>query len=107
MPERFQYRRGQPKPNDRSKFVTRASRWGNPHKIGECPRCKVVHDRDAAVAAFKADLFAGYWSPDGYHLITVDLVREQLAGYDLGCSCPVGETCHGDVLLEVIQGGRP
>lgn len=97
---RFEYHRGQVLPHDKAKVVTRASRWGNPHPIGECDRCGVTHDRDGAVAAFKVELMFGYQNLRG-HWITVAKVREHLAGYDLGCACPVGVACHGDVLLEV------
>lgn len=37
-------------------------------------------------------------------MVTVDLVREQLAGRDLACWCHPGDPCHVDVLLEVANG---
>lgn len=36
-------------------------------------------------------------------LITVDVVRAELAGKHLACNCAPGQLCHGDVLLEVAN----
>jgi hypothetical protein len=65
----------------------------------------VTHDRDGAIAAYRADLLAGYRSVKGTVWITVDLVRRALAGKDLLCICPLDLSCHADVLLEVANGG--
>jgi hypothetical protein len=36
-------------------------------------------------------------------VITVDDVRRELAGRDLGCWCGVDDICHGDVLMEIAN----
>lgn len=38
--------------------------------------------------------------------MTVEEVREELAGKDLVCWCPVYQACHADVLLEIANGGE-
>lgn len=61
--------------------VTRATRWGNPHRV-------VNDDRAAAVEAFKQ------WLPGS----GLDLTP--LRGRNLACFCPPDEPCHADVLLD-------
>lgn len=39
--------------------------------------------------------------------VTMDDVRRELAGKDLACWCPLGEPCHGDVLLEIANREMP
>lgn len=39
--------------------------------------------------------------------VTVDLIRERLAGRTLMCWCAEGEPCHGDVLLKVANSTGP
>jgi hypothetical protein len=36
-------------------------------------------------------------------VITVDVVRDELRGFNLSCYCAVGQLCHADVLLEVAN----
>lgn len=33
-------------------------------------------------------------------------IRAELAGRDLACWCPLDQPCHGDVLLELANGGE-
>lgn len=70
--------------------VTRASRWGNPHKVAEVGRTE-------AVRLFEEDLLAGRLR------ISVEDVRRHLAGRPLGCTCRLDEACHADVLLRVAN----
>jgi hypothetical protein len=35
------------------------------------------------------------------------VVRDELAGKDLACWCPLDQPCHADVLLEMANGDRP
>ena len=35
--------------------------------------------------------------------VTVDDVRQELAGHDLACWCPLDQPCHADVLLELAN----
>ena len=80
--------------------VARPGRWGNPFPVGKLgPQGEVVPDRDAAVGFFRDMLSnpemrtaAGY--PD-------DL--SPLRGKNLACWCPLGESCHADVLIEIAN----
>ena len=69
--------------------VTRPTRWGNPHPLSL--------GRDEAVRRYRDDLLAGRLA------VTVEDVKRELRGRDVGCSCPLTEPCHGDVLLEVAN----
>lgn len=70
--------------------VTRASRWGNPHKVAEVGRAE-------AVRLFENDLLVGRLR------ISVADVRDHLAGRPLGCTCRLDEECHADVLLRIAN----
>jgi hypothetical protein len=79
-PKRFQvtsYRTPNP-PN--GKRVIRRSRWGNPTPIEEAGSAA------AAVPRFREHL--------AEHPELVALGRRELRGFDLGCTCPLGEPCH-------------
>jgi hypothetical protein len=101
MPQqRFQvtnFRMSNP-PNGRR--VMRPGRWGNPFRVG-------VEATDAAEAVA---LFREYLQQ---HPELVALARRELAGFDLGCTCPLDQPCHADVWLEVLglpaadTGARP
>jgi hypothetical protein len=69
--------------------VTRPSRWGNPFRVG-------IEAADAAeaVAMFRDHLHR--------HPELVEQARRELAGFDLGCTCPLDQPCHADVWLEVL-----
>jgi hypothetical protein len=53
--------------------------------------------RAEAVRRYRDDLFAGRLG------ITIEDARRELRGRDLACYCPLDETCHADVLLEVAN----
>ena len=69
--------------------VTRPSRWGNPFRVG-------IEAADAAqaVTMFREHLHR--------HPELVEKARRELAGFDLGCTCPLDQPCHADVWLEVL-----
>lgn len=79
----------QPKPPN-GKRVTRPSRWGNPFRVG-----KEAANADEAVALFRDYL--------QQHPALVELAKRELAGFDLGCTCPLDQPCHADVWLEVVN----
>ena len=83
--------------------VARPTRWGNPHPMGRsCPACGgAVHGtRRTCVDLYRRDLLA---DPD-----RLARARLELAGRDLACWCPIGEPCHGDALLQLVNdGGAP
>ncbi len=56
--------------------------YGNSHPIGLCPVCQVVHDRAAAIAAFKRD----FWERVNADPVFRRLVQG-LRGKRLGCFC--------------------
>lgn len=89
MPMRFQVTsRLMPNPPN-GKRVMRPSRWGNPFTI------EAVGSAAAAVASFRQNL--------ADHPELVELGRRELRGFDLGCTCPLGEPCHADVWLEIAN----
>lgn len=69
-------------------YIGRPGPWGNPWSIEE-------HGRDQAVELFRQYL-AG-------NARLMEQVRQQLAGRDLMCWCPLDEACHGDVLLQAAN----
>lgn len=78
--------------------VARPSRWGNPYVVGEGT------SPTEAVELFEAALVAGELD------VTVRQVRDELAGVDLMCWCPLVDErgrrvpCHADVLLAIANG---
>jgi hypothetical protein len=86
-------------------YVGRPTRWGNPFKVGDpIPEPwsltatyagRVVEDRRMAV-----DLFESYAEVTPFY---AELVRDELAGHDLACFCPLDEPCHADVLLRIAN----
>lgn len=74
----------------------RASRYANPHRVGACRRCGVMHDRAGAVGAYARDVTA---DPE-----LTAAIRSELAGRDLACWCRIdGLPCHADVLIAVAN----
>lgn len=67
------------------------SRYANPHKVGTCRACGLVHDQADAVAAYGRHLDE---SPD-----LIVAARTELVGQNLACWCGLDLPCHGDVLL--------
>ena len=86
MAERVQLRRtkGWRKPEG-AVVVTRATKWGNPFKVG------VDGTLEECVEKFRQ------W------LQTSGLNPRELRGKDLACFCPLDGPCHADVLLEAAN----
>ncbi len=91
-----------------AKRITRPGRWGNPFTIDATAR-RYGLDRDAAQA--KAVALCGEWllgtidaslSPGPPP--SRDLIRAELAGYNLACWCKAGTPCHADHLLVIANG---
>jgi hypothetical protein len=107
-PVRFQLsrRRGYRKPEG-CVVCTRASRWGNPYKLTDFhPLMSEPARRAMAIDCFQR-LLAGQIE-NGIHRLkfTVEDVRRELAGKDLGCFCALSAECHVDTLLRVAAGGE-
>lgn len=82
--------------------VARPGRWGNPYRV--------VNDCQAgglgpavAVAMFEKDLRAGRLVNGRGQVLTVEMVRAELAGRDLACWCKLDQPCHADVLVDVAN----
>lgn len=115
MPERIQRRRAKGwRMPDGAIYVGRGSRWGNPwvvhvHTVG-CGPCLMLCPVD--IAEDRADAARKYAHAVLYPLAgqtpvpTPDEIRDELAGHDLACWCPLDQPCHADVLLEIANGER-
>ncbi len=73
-----------------AKAVARPSLWSNRFRIGE------YGNRHQCVHAFRMQMKE-----------YADVVREQLAGFNLACWCRPGDECHADVLLEIANAALP
>jgi hypothetical protein len=103
MPRRIQRKRTRDwvKPEG-VRVVDRTTIFGNAYKVGE----PGVPDRTTATRLYERDLLAG--NLRGYRrpnvVITVEMVRDELRGFDLACFCELdGEPCHADVLLAIAN----
>ena len=103
MPRRIQRKRtrGWVKPEG-VRTVDRTTIFGNPYKVGE----PGVPDQATAVRLYERDLLAG--NLRGYRrpnvVITVEIVKDELRGFDLACFCELdGGPCHADVLLTIAN----
>src|SRR5262245_56540203 len=93
MPQRIQLKRvkGWRMPPNTVK-VDRATRWGNPFKIGtKSANGTVIHD---AKQAFR--LYVEFARRNRKLAIAA---RQELRGKNLACWCKPGNPCHADVLL--------
>ena len=61
----------------------------------------------AIVSMYRDDLLAGTLSHDGGFPLSAADVRQELAGRDLACWCPLDQPCHADVLLEIANPEDP
>lgn len=96
-------------------YVGRPTKWGNPWLIRpsieptEHEGRKVYHlvHGHSFGLYFRED--AAYWAARRYMIEMQDALRyaarEELAGKDLACWCPLNLPCHADVLLEIANGG--
>ena len=67
---------------------------------GEWHHSVRIEDRATAVAEYRRALELGHSAfPYGFE----DRVREELAGRNLACWCPLDQPCHADVLLELAN----
>lgn len=86
---------GRPLPAQ-TKLVTRGSRYGNPF-----PAQGTKSSEANAIAVEKYR----QWLRE--HPERVADIRENLAGWNVACACPLDWPCHADVLLRVAAGGDP
>lgn len=111
MPTRIQRRRtkGWRKPEG-AKSVTRGSAWGNSWRVGSTG-WRVLPggwvDRTPHPPLTRAEAVESYINAHTHDVEFLRQIREELAGLDLMCWCPIGEPCHADWLLEVANSPRP
>lgn len=104
-------------------YVGRPTRWGNPFRV---TRSSAYHglagswfvldehgttyhpeeNTQRAARQRAVDLFAHALSEGGDAGISLQRIRDELAGHDLVCWCPSAEPCHADVLL-TLANDRP
>jgi len=60
--------------------------------------------REEIVLCYRAYVTGGSWPGEWKRHSLVDSIREELAGKDLACWCPLDKPCHADVLLELANG---
>ena len=89
-------------------YVGRPGRWGNHYKVCEgcTPGQSVALYRDwiERCASGRTEP----WMQDGlsvWNRYVKTYIRDELAGRDLVCWCPLDQPCHADVLLELANGG--
>ena len=81
------------------KYVGRPTEWGNPFRVGELSphNFKVKMDADHCVQVYEQFL-------EGIkELRLLDEFLKPLKGYNLSCWCKIGEPCHVDVLLKLLN----
>ena len=74
------------------------SEYGNPHVVGWCQACGLLHTRDEAIEAFRAEVVFRYCSDINYRAQV-----ERLRGMHLVCFC-APERCHAEVYVELLEG---
>ena len=73
--------------------------FGNLHFVrGICPICKIEHNRDQAIAAFKKDFYRRIMCDSEYLKRVIEL-----KGKKLGCFCKPAYACHGDIIAEFVN----
>lgn len=92
-PKRIQMSRQRPwrADNPRAVIVSRPSHWGNPYPVAH-------FGREGAITRYRADL-----ANSTLGVAVYSRIREELAGRDLACWCPLDQPCHADVLLEIAN----
>lgn len=68
-------------------YVGRPTKWGNPISVKD-------HGRERAIYLYR-ELITG-------RMLAGMLDLEELRGNDLACWCKLDETCHADVLIEML-----
>src|SRR4051794_5159168 len=77
-----------------ARLVTRPGRFGNRVSL---PAARTREAHAEAAAAYLA------WATAEDQAEFRSLVRAELCGLDLACSCPEGWPCHADVLLRIAN----
>jgi len=83
-----------PKVKGQSQYVGRPTKFGNAHPIGFCKICKIPHNREEAIEAFRKDFES---NPELQRQ-----AKAELKGLHLICWC-APKACHADILLEFVN----
>ena len=78
-------------------YCGRPTMWGNNWRIGGWSN---QLGRNVATVEEAVELYRTLMWPDPHHRAWV---RENLAGHDLACWCPLDAPCHVDWLLEIAN----
>lgn len=123
MPKRIQMSRQRPwrADNPDAVIVARPSKWGNPISLGDVgAQYPSLNDRQVATMvvrdfealARRGSMYLPNWrflggsrGPVTWTYPSLDEIHSELAGRDLACWCELDMPCHGDVLLELANGG--
>lgn len=81
---------------DGAVYVGRPTVWGNSFRVG------IDGSAEQCVARYRNRILENIWSVPNKARI-----KEELAGKDLACWCPLDKPCHADVLLEIANAGSP
>lgn len=106
-------------------YVGRPGRWGNPIRPVHCDRRRhddgmqefssphwhlLIDDLDISAMRWATKAEAAEWAVKAFRLRVMnpdlydqDEIREELAGHDLACWCPLGSPCHADTLLAIAN----
>jgi hypothetical protein len=80
-----------------SKSVARPHKWGNPYKVKD-------YGLERAIALFRDGILGKDLSSEkGRELARKGKDLSELRGKNLGCNCPLDQSCHADVLLELAN----
>ena len=88
-------------------YVGRPTQWGNYWQIGniftDLDGCTKAMSAEECVKRFKADMerFKALLPKSFAKLL------KPLRGKNLACWCPLGQPCHADVLLELVNQTDP
>ena len=109
---------------DGAVYVGRPTAWGNPFRVSRSsdhhglPGSWFVldeagttyhpdEDSERAARQLTVDLYARVLHDPADARLSSRRAREELAGHDLVCWCPLAEPCHVDVLLAVANAAAP
>ena len=112
MPERIQLSRkkGWRKPEN-TVVVARSSRWGNPWRVGIDAQVETPffheHMKDGEIYVRQIEMTPALAVELYRQTVDADMARDELAGKNLACWCPLDQPCHADVLLEIANRDQP
>lgn len=101
----------QQSPNDLEiKYVGRPTVWGNPFRVdGQKGHWFVLNELDEPLVTFNEKKDAIDFCVDNYKYYILNEIKlgirnlNELKGKNLSCWCKIGEPCHADVLLELLN----